>query len=126
MVKLWEAQGKHCSICGKKMVAASFAGPRGWTVDHVYNQASKRFHAEGNKLIAHSDCNSRKGSREPTGCEVILLYAANARLGHDLTPRNLRSPRRSRPYAAARVVYTDKVKTISPLALAFERAGVAP
>lgn len=107
-VAIWTAQGKRCVICGVKMLPVTrFHPTRGWTIEHVYNHASRRFYADGNKLVSHAQCNNRKGDREPTGCEIIMLHAVNAQLGLELTPRD-----RS---------YDDGIKGPSALALALER-----
>lgn len=107
---LWEAQGKCCAVCGGKMYpGAKFHPTRGWTVEHVYHHASRRYYADGNKLVSHAACNNLKGDREPTGCEVILLHAANAKLGYELTLRELS--------------YRDSVSGPSALALALQQAN---
>lgn len=84
---------------------------RGWTIDHVYNHASRRYFADGNKLVCHAACNHRKADREPTGCELILLHLVNARLGLELVER---------PHS-----YTDVVRAPSAIAIALERALAA-
>lgn len=110
--RIWEAQGKHCSVCGERMVPKTGSHPaRGWTIDHVYNRASNRYFADGNKLVCHSACNQRKADRDPTGCELILLHLVNARLGFELVERQ-----RS---------YADNVEAPSVLAVALERALAA-
>lgn len=109
---IWEAQGKCCAVCGESMVPAHRHDPqRGWTIEHVYNRASRRYHADGNRLISHAECNRQKADREPTGCEVIQLHAANAKLGLELTPM-LHS-------------YRDEVQGPSALAYAFQMAMAA-
>jgi hypothetical protein len=109
---IWRAQGKCCAICGAGMVPVHMAHPsRGWTIEHVFHRASKRYYADGNKLVTHAECNNRKGDREPTGCEIILLHAVNAKLGFELTPY----PR----------CYCDNVEAPSALAVALERAMAA-
>lgn len=85
MMLLWRAQGKCCAVCGDAMVPASIYHPtRGWTIEHVYPRSSKRYYADGNKLVSHSQCNWRKGDRQPTGCEVLLLHVVNEILGLEL------------------------------------------
>lgn len=39
----------------------------------------------GNRLVSHRRCNSAKGSAKPTGCELLMLLAVNARLGVEPT-----------------------------------------
>lgn len=83
MDRVWEAQGKCCSLCGDKMVPAHrYDINRGWSLDHV-RPRSHGYTREGNVLLAHKSCNNRKGDRAPTGCEIVLLEAANARFGWD-------------------------------------------
>jgi hypothetical protein len=82
---LWEAQDKYCAVCGREMTEGlKFDETCGWTIEHVYNHASRRYYADGNKLVSHASCNNAKGDREPTGCEIILLHAVNAKLGLEL------------------------------------------
>lgn len=121
--RIWEAQGKCCSICGERMTPVhKFHPDRGWTIEHVFNRASKRFHTVGNKLVSHSECNHRKGDRDPTGCEVILLHAVNAKLGFELKPRPPREYLDRLPWPAARIRFVDEVKGPSALALALQQA----
>lgn len=112
LLSIWRAQGKRCAVCGVRMRPITMKHPtRGWTIEHVFNHASKRFYADGNRLVSHSECNNRKGDREPTGCEIILLHAVNARLGFELTPY---------PHS-----YSDNISAPSKLALALEQAMAA-
>jgi 5-methylcytosine-specific restriction endonuclease McrA len=78
--QLWEAQGKICFLCGEKMYPVSHTrADRGWSMDHV-RPASKGHSRVRNVLLAHSKCNREKDDREPTGCELLLLEAVNAKL----------------------------------------------
>lgn len=112
LMDLWEAQGKICCVCGEKMYPLTISNDRtGWTIEHVYHHASRRYYADGNKLLSHAACNNRKGDREPTGCEKILLAAVNARLGRELVPM-LRG-------------YSDDINVPSALAMALGQALAA-
>lgn len=107
---LWKAQGKHCPTCGVMMLPVHWLHPRrGWSIEHVYPQGRYRHYATpGNRLVTHIECNNTKADREPTGCEVITLLAANARLGIELTEKPL--------------ILTDVVVGSTALSLAFQRA----
>lgn len=111
MRSLWIAQGKRCGVCGIPMVPASSTHPLwGWTIEHVWPRARFNFHDEGNRFVSHDACNHAKGDRRPTGCEQIILAVVNAVLGHELTQRI--------------TSYSDAAGP-SPLAAAFQRAGIA-
>jgi len=43
------------------------------SVDHVLAQSLGGYSGRGNVVLAHIDCNSAKGNRLPTGCEMIWL-----------------------------------------------------
>lgn len=94
------------------MIPKTLAHPtRGWTIEHVYPRSLRIYENEGNRLVSHSACNNIKGDRQPTGCEVILLHATNARLGIELTERCRR--------------YSDDVRGPSALAVALSEALAA-
>lgn len=82
---LFHAQGGICHICGGRL-PRRYTSPAS-TLDHVWPQAlmvlsSYELHKFlGNVLLAHDHCNTRKGDRLPTGCERIMLFLANRRLG---------------------------------------------
>lgn len=89
---LHDAQGGICAYCGEPLpekVPAKLARPglfnsgRIATLDHVFPLKRERWRGTaGNLLLVHArPCNSRKGNRMPTACEVIMLMAVNARLG---------------------------------------------
>lgn len=84
--RLWKAQGGRCSICQEQLLRDErFRDDTGWNLDHVYPRSRyARLGNRGNLLLTHVACNTAKSDREPTGCEVILLHAVNARLGHRL------------------------------------------
>ena len=112
MLTLWSAQGKCCAVCGVKMLPVHKAHPRrGWTLEHVWPRSRYSYHNEGNLLVTHVECNQGKGDRDPTGCEIILLAATNAALGHELTKRQLS--------------YADHIYGPSALAVALEQALAA-
>jgi hypothetical protein len=116
LMGLWRAQGKVCAVCGVGMIPVHYLHPkRGWSIEHVYPQGRYHFYNEGNRLLSHLECNHRKGERDPTGCEVLLLYATNAVMGTKLREKPL----------LLDVIYEPKRPTA--LTLAFQRAmGVKP
>ena len=69
-------QGYICPICGKPTERR-----RGLSLDHVIPRSRGGADRLGNLIVAHVRCNSRKGNRMPTGCEVIWLSFVNVRLG---------------------------------------------
>lgn len=77
---LCEAQGHACSLCGKPLTKYNR------TIEHVL-PLSLGGGNHRNKLVAHSDCNHRKGANLPTGCELILLDAVNTMV-YLLDPRS--------------------------------------
>lgn len=84
--RLWKLQGGRCSICNEPLLRDErFHDGAGWNLDHVYPRSRYgRLGNCGNVLLSHMACNTAKSDREPTGCEVLLLYAVNAMLGHRL------------------------------------------
>jgi 5-methylcytosine-specific restriction endonuclease McrA len=70
--RMLEAQGGFCGICGSKLHKSP-------SFDHVVPRCRGGTNA-GNRIVAHAPCNFRKGDRMPTGCELIMLEAVNARL----------------------------------------------
>jgi hypothetical protein len=110
MKALWKAQGKHCAVCGVYMVPVHYLHPkRGWSIEHVWPQARYAYEHQGNRLISHIECNNEKSDRDPTGCEVITLLAANAILGFELIER-------------PQVTSSEPVHGPTALSLAFQRA----
>lgn len=78
-VRLWQAQNGLCYICGSKF-------PPGWlsrdfveinglypSLDHVVPRALGGSTDWTNTLLAHTKCNSLKGSRKPFACELMFL-----------------------------------------------------
>lgn len=84
--RLWKAQDGRCAICGGRLIRDErFHDDSGWNLDHVYPRSRYgRLGNRGNLLLTHVACNTAKADRDPTGCEVIMLHAVNARLGHEL------------------------------------------
>jgi 5-methylcytosine-specific restriction endonuclease McrA len=72
--KLYIAQHGNCGICGRKLKSLAHC-----TIEHVVPRALGG-RSDGNRVVAHRSCNEAKGDREPNGCELIWLSAANARL----------------------------------------------
>lgn len=80
---LWNAQGGKCHICGQGL-PRRFRSPL-LTLDHVWpksGSATMLCKYEGNVLLAHAKCNGLKGDRKPTGCERLMLFVVNRRLGY--------------------------------------------
>lgn len=69
--RMLEAQGGFCGICGERL-------RRSPSIEHVVPRCRGGANA-GNRIVAHTPCNFRKGDRMPTGCELIMLAAVNAR-----------------------------------------------
>lgn len=84
---LYEAQAGRCSLCGQGLGALGERGEWRPTFEHVWPRSRYSYADRGNLLLAHFRCNIAKGTRDPTGCEVILLAAVNARLGLALVGR---------------------------------------
>jgi 5-methylcytosine-specific restriction endonuclease McrA len=84
--RLWKAQRQRCSICTRLLLKGErFRDDSGWNLDHVFPRSRyARLGNRGNLLLVHRICNTRKADREPTGCEILLLHAVNAALGHKL------------------------------------------
>jgi hypothetical protein len=101
--RLWKAQDGRCSICGGHLLRGErFRDDTGWSLDHVYPRSRYKYlGTRGNVTLAHKLCNSVKGNRDPTGCEIILLHALNARIGHDLVTDRSYSDRVEGPSALA-------------------------
>lgn len=98
--RLFVAGGGVCCICGED-INPNLAAPHGHalTADHVIarrpRDMSKARLAHLRRLLAfpsvsgsvqsykapaHKRCNGAKGNRPPTGCEILMLMAVNARL----------------------------------------------
>lgn len=71
---LYAAQRGRCGICGGKLYGARFC-----SIDHVVPH-SVGGRNKGNLLLVHRPCTAGKANRMPTGCELIMLAAVNARL----------------------------------------------
>jgi len=104
VARLWHLQGGACAICGKDMPArARPAKSSCLSLDHVWprdrsrcrglpaappgaGRHRRRTVAPGSgrwpwqTVAAHGRCNSAKGNRPPTGCELIWLMAVRARI----------------------------------------------
>ena len=76
--RIAKVQGGACSLCGRPL-SFDKDGPQQPTVEHV-TPRSRGGRNHKNRLVAHRGCNLRKGAGLPTGCELILLQAVNARL----------------------------------------------
>ena len=74
---LWLAQRGHCHICGEELPPIRRSAEISF--DHVWPKAKVVSYDKdnGNILLAHAACNRGKADRLPTGCEIIMLHAAN-------------------------------------------------
>lgn len=71
------AQRSRCSICGNRM-ALDRAGHLMATWEHVIPRArGGGGHEARNKVIAHKGCNTLKGDRAPTACELLFCQVTN-------------------------------------------------
>lgn len=71
---LYSAQRGLCGICRR------YGKVKSMNIDHVVPLARGGGDYR-NLMLTHYPCNERKGSRMPTGCELIFLAVVNARLG---------------------------------------------
>ena len=71
------AQRRICYLCGN-VIHLNDAK----SIDHVFPLSISHLNI-GNLLIAHRECDQRKGQRQPTPCEVIFLQIVNERLGYN-------------------------------------------
>jgi 5-methylcytosine-specific restriction endonuclease McrA len=85
------AQDDRCSLCGGHL-DFSASGDGQPTFEHVV-PLSKGGRNSGNRLAAHRKCNTRKSAAEPTGCELLLLEAVNARLAIAAGSRRAKTPK---------------------------------
>jgi 5-methylcytosine-specific restriction endonuclease McrA len=72
---LMDAQEGLCSVCGEAIDLADK-----WTLDHVIPIYEGGADQLGNLCVAHEACNVAKANDWPTGCEMVALFAVNARL----------------------------------------------
>lgn len=80
--RMIEAQLGRCVLCGQTLDADTdlhMSDPLRPSFDHVMPRARGGRDA-GNRIAAHRKCNSDKGSRLPTGCELIWLSVVNLML----------------------------------------------
>ena len=94
-LQLAELQGWTCPICGGAIQRARGREPALFTtLDHVWPRRGKSGSTGlyRNALATHADCNSAKGDRPPTGCEIIWLTAVNARMALEAPKRAVRVP----------------------------------
>lgn len=78
---LYIAQNGICGLCGDKMIGV----PYDFSLDHVIPRALNAVDGLGNLILCHEPCNVRKQNDTPTGCEMVMLLAVNARLGVEPT-----------------------------------------
>lgn len=73
--RLVPAQDWKCYLCGQSMRTRNEQ-----SVDHVWPRVRNGYDGMGNMLAAHRACNTAKGERYPTGCELIMLHGINLKL----------------------------------------------
>ena len=74
--RLYQLQGKRCYLCGGRFNLKAHRNP-GWpTRDHVRPKVKGGLRLR-NTLIAHAQCNEKKGARDPHPCELLYLEAIN-------------------------------------------------
>lgn len=82
---LLQAQDKCCPICSGPIdhQIRQSHGHFSPTIDHVWprHKGKAETNRLGNILMVHAICNTRKGSRPPNGCELLILFCVNRRLG---------------------------------------------
>lgn len=85
IVRLFDAQGGLCASCGEPMFLPKVH--RGITDyllyasrDHLVPRKRNGSDCPRNAVAMHVRCNSAKGDREPTGCELIFHMLVLARL----------------------------------------------
>ncbi|EJL30086.1 HNH endonuclease [Novosphingobium sp. AP12] len=80
---LRKAQRERCGACGHRVPPLDvYCAPANRpTLDHVTPRAAGGRRILGNLLVMHQRCNATKADPRPTGCELLMLAAANARLG---------------------------------------------
>lgn len=74
--QLNELQERRCYLCIRRWGRRQAWWP---TADHVVPRALGGGWS-GNVLLAHSECNHKKGDRAPHPCELLYLAAVNERL----------------------------------------------
>lgn len=125
---LYEAQRGICPACGHKMPPL---GDPTWpqlmpSVDHVTARAKGGGDHIGNMLAMHRGCNSAKGDRAPTGCELIWHHMVLARL--ELHPADIVWPQvENTAMADAMERARTKQKSRAPTTQSFRHAlGLSP
>lgn len=79
---LRKAQRERCGFCGRRVPPAGVYCSRANrpTIDHVIPRSKGGTRRIGNILLMHEHCNRQKADRMPTGCELLMLAATNARV----------------------------------------------
>lgn len=81
MSRRYTAQRGRCYICNGRMATGMSKSnmPNVASRDHVFPRSTHRLYFDHtrNILLAHSNCNNRKGDREPYACEVLYLEVTN-------------------------------------------------
>lgn len=79
VMELIRIQNFRCAYCSKAFLLNGYRySPRSPSLDHV--RPRKDGHTRvGNVVVVHRRCNEAKGGRLPTGCELLILEAVNAK-----------------------------------------------
>lgn len=81
---LFEAQESLCFHCNKPMIFVRGAGlPKGLmaTREHLYPKGLNGRGMHHNVVLAHGDCNNKRGCQPPTEAELIKASALYAKIG---------------------------------------------
>jgi len=79
-----KAQGNMCPVCLGPFSMELHNHPLAPNFDHVWPRKGgtvERRGGWGNFLLTHTCCNEAKGDRNPTGCELLMLFAVNRAMG---------------------------------------------
>lgn len=79
LAQLLDAQEGRCCLCHEPLDIAAPRYEDGANLDHVVPRVRGGRDAD-NLLATHRRCNSEKGGRSPTGCEVLWLAVVNLRI----------------------------------------------
>lgn len=78
---LYRVQSGLCGLCGHPLNP----DPARNSLDHVIPLFDGGKDGLGNLLLCHGECNGQKSNDVPTGCELVMLLAANSKLAVEPT-----------------------------------------
>lgn len=70
--RIYRAQRGICPYCGGTLPVERHPKNLQATIDHVVPRSAGGWLSEGNKVLAHARCNTRKDNRMPYPCEVFF------------------------------------------------------